>query len=156
MSTSAPSERYKLEWVLGEPEDIGVLSDATIEELIGAATNARQRAHASQSNFRVGAALLTPEGKIFTGGNVEATNGDSICAERSAVVKAISEGYTAFSVVCAIGDTEAPITPCGQCRQLLSDLAPQSLVLMATTRSNRVEATRLDRLFPRGNFKTAH
>lgn len=152
----ADSDDAKLEinWVLNNSDQTDLLDMAEIRRLRSAAREARLNAHAIASGFRVGAALLTETGEIYTGCNVEASNGSSICAERTALVKAISDGRRAFVAVCAIGDTDVPITPCGQCRQHLSDLAPQLLVLMATIRAPVIEAVRLDTLFPRANFRT--
>jgi cytidine deaminase len=88
--------------------------------LLQAAVAGRQHAHAAFSNFRVGAALETADGKIFTGCNVEnATYGLTICAERVAVFKAISEGYRSFTRVAVVADTPEPTPPCGACRQIL-------------------------------------
>jgi cytidine deaminase len=144
---------FRVEWVLGgEPEDLPAAE--VLESLHTLATEVRLRAHALSSGFRVGAALLTASGEIVTGCNIEASNGSSVCAERVALGKAYSEGHTDFVAVCSIGDTEAPITPCGQCRQHLADVAPTMLVLMATTRERRLEVVRLDRLFPRSNYAT--
>ena len=90
------------------------------QRLLEAAGAARQHAHAAFSNFRVGAALETSEGRIITGCNVEnATYGLTICAERVAVFKAISEGYRSFTRVAVVADTDEPTPPCGACRQIL-------------------------------------
>src|SRR2546421_2850622 len=91
-----------------------------MDELIEAALAVRKNAHAPFSHFAVGAALLDSAGKIITGCNVEnATYGLTICAERVAVFKAISEGYRAFTRVAVIADTPEPTPPCGACRQIL-------------------------------------
>src|SRR5213593_4742141 len=88
--------------------------------LLEAARAARRNAHAPFSQFKVGAALETPSGKIITGCNVEnATYGLTMCAERVAVFKAISEGERAFTRIAIVADTEAPTPPCGACRQIL-------------------------------------
>jgi cytidine deaminase len=88
--------------------------------LLEAARAARQHAHAAFSNFRVGAALETADGQIVTGCNVEnATYGLTICAERVAVFKAISEGHRSFTRVAVVADTAEPTPPCGACRQIL-------------------------------------
>jgi cytidine deaminase len=90
------------------------------QRLLEAAGAARQHAYAAFSNFRVGAALETSDGKILTGCNVEnATYGLTICAERVAVFKAISEGYRSFTRVAVVADTAEPTPPCGACRQIL-------------------------------------
>jgi cytidine deaminase len=89
-------------------------------QLLEAALAARQNAHAPFSHFRVGAALETADGRIITGCNVEnATYGLTICAERVAVFKAVSEGHRQFTRVAVVADTEEPTPPCGACRQIL-------------------------------------
>jgi cytidine deaminase len=88
--------------------------------LLAAAIDARQHAHARYSGFKVGAALETPEGQIVSGCNIEnATYGLTLCAERVALVKALSEGVGVFTRIAVVADTESPTPPCGPCRQLL-------------------------------------
>ena len=88
--------------------------------LVAAARKARLNAHADYSNFKVGAALETADGTIVTGCNIEnATYGLTICAERVAMFKALSEGHRAFVRIAVVADTEAPTPPCGACRQIL-------------------------------------
>ncbi len=103
-----------------------VIEPATAEDagldalLLAAAADARTRAHAQYSNFRVGAALETPDGRIIDGCNIEnATFGLTLCAERVALVKALSDGDAVFTKIAVVADTEAPTPPCGPCRQLL-------------------------------------
>lgn len=92
----------------------------TIESLLSSARAARLHAHAPFSGFQVGAALESADGQVITGCNVEnATYGLTICAERVAVFKAISEGHRAFRRVAIVADTAAPTPPCGACRQIL-------------------------------------
>jgi cytidine deaminase len=89
-------------------------------ELLEAALRVRHNAHAPYSHFKVGAALETEDGQIITGCNVEnATYGLTVCAERVAIFKAISEGHRRFVRVAVVADTEEPTPPCGACRQLL-------------------------------------
>ena len=89
-------------------------------DLIGAARRAREYADAAFSRFKVGAALETADGTVFTGCNIEnATYGLTICAERVAMFKALSEGHRAFTRIAIVADTEAPTPPCGACRQIL-------------------------------------
>jgi len=88
--------------------------------LHAAATDARTRAQAHYSNFMVGAALETAGGEVIGGCNIEnATYGLTLCAERVALVKALSDGHSIFTRIAVVADTEAPTPPCGPCRQLL-------------------------------------
>ena len=89
-------------------------------DLISAARRAREHAHARFSNFKVGAALEAADGTIITGCNVEnATYGLTICAERVAMFKALSDGHRAFTRIAIVADTDSPTPPCGACRQIL-------------------------------------
>ena len=95
-------------------------SAASVGRLVAAARRARENAVADFSRFKVGAALETDAGEIITGCNVEnATYGLTICAERVALFKALSEGHRTFTRIAIVADTEAPTPPCGACRQIL-------------------------------------
>jgi cytidine deaminase len=99
--------------------------------LLDAARAARLNAHAPFSKFKVGAALQTSQGAVITGCNVEnATYGLTICAERVAMFKAISEGHRNFTHVAVVADTEAPTPPCGACRQILWELGGDLEVIL--------------------------
>ena len=88
--------------------------------LLAAAADARTRAHARYSKFKVGAALQTADGLVITGCNIEnATYGLTLCAERVALVKALSDGHGVFTSIAVVADTIEPTPPCGPCRQLL-------------------------------------
>jgi cytidine deaminase len=103
--------------------------------LVDAARKVRLNAHAPYSGFKVGAALQTPEGRIITGCNVEnATYGLTICAERVAIVKAISEGERRFSRIAVVADTNAPTPPCGACRQILWEFGGDLEIISANLR----------------------
>jgi len=92
------------------------------DALVAAARTAREHAHAPYSNFRVGAAVRAKSGRIFTGCNVEnSTYGLTLCAERVAVFKAISEGERGFDAVAVVTDTDSFTPPCGACRQVLKE-----------------------------------
>ena len=118
------------------------------EALVSAARRARQHAQARYSGFKVGAALELPDGTIVTGCNIEnATYGLTLCAERVALVKALSEGRTSFSRIAVVADTDAPTPPCGPCRQLLWEYCGDIEILMANLEA--VTAThRLGELLP--------
>jgi len=101
-------------------------------DIVEAARLARERAHAGYSNFKVGAALETADGRIVTGCNVEnATYGLTMCAERIAVFKAVSEGHRAFKRIAIAADTDRPTTPCGACRQVLWEFGGNLEVILA-------------------------
>ncbi len=104
----------------------------TDEALIDAARRARENAHAEFSHFKVGAALETADGRIVTGCNIEnATYGLTLCAERVAMFKALSEGHRTFTRVAVVADTEAPTPPCGACRQILWEFGGDLEVVLA-------------------------
>jgi cytidine deaminase len=108
------------------------LSDS---DLVRAARAARRRAHAPFSGFRVGAALETIDGAIVTGCNVEnASYGLTICAERVAMFKALSEGHRRFRRIVVVADTAAPTPPCGACRQILWEFGGDLDVILANLR----------------------
>lgn len=105
------------------------------DALVAAARRAREHAVATFSGFKVGAALETREGVVITGCNVEnATYGLTICAERVAMFKALSEGHRHFSRVAVVADTEAPTPPCGACRQILWEFGGDLEVVLANLR----------------------
>ncbi|MCJ7985884.1 cytidine deaminase [Priestia sp. OVL9] len=92
------------------------------KQLIDEAIAASKQAHVPYSHFHVGAALLTTDGKIYRGCNIEnASYGLTNCAERTAIFKAVSEGDKQFSAIAVVGDTDGPISPCGACRQVLAE-----------------------------------
>ena len=104
-------------------------------ELVVAARRARRHAHAAYSKFKVGAALETATGVIITGCNIEnATYGLTICAERVAMFKALSEGHRKFTRVAVVADTVAPTPPCGACRQILWEFGGDLEVILANLR----------------------
>lgn len=117
------------------------------EDLVPRAIAMRENAYAPYSGFTVGAALVTQDGTVFGGANVEnASYGLAICAERSAAVAAVSAGHREFRAI-AIAGPEATVTaPCGACRQFLNEFNPQLSV--AYTAPDGVRVTTLDRLLP--------
>lgn len=116
------------------------------EELIALAAEARRGAYAPYSHYAAGAALLTASGKVYTGCNVEnASYGLTVCAERTAAFKAISDGEREFSAIAVV--TENAGTPCGACRQVLAEFGPQMRVLVADD-SGDYRVCRLAELLP--------
>jgi cytidine deaminase len=119
------------------------------ELLITAAKQARENAHAPYSNFRVGAALRSSAGRIFGGCNVEnATYGLTVCAERVAIFKAVSEGERGFSSIAVVTDTDTLTPPCGACRQLIWEFCGDVPVTMANLSGKR-ETIQMKDLFPK-------
>jgi cytidine deaminase len=99
---------------------------------VAAARKARRFARATYSGFKVGAALETADGTVITGCNIEnATYGLTVCAERVAMFKALSEGHRTFTRIAVVADTDAPTPPCGPCRQILWEFAGDIEVVMA-------------------------
>jgi cytidine deaminase len=130
------------------------LKDNPREELIRAAFEARKHAYAPYSNYPVGAALLTSTGKIFTGVNVEnAAYPTTICAERVAVFKAVSEGECRFVAIAVV--TLNGGSPCGSCRQVLSEFGLETQVLIADAQGRVVLDTTVAELLP-GAFRPEH
>jgi cytidine deaminase len=118
-------------------------------DLAGAALAARENAHAPFSKFPVGAALEDEFGEVFTGCNIEnATYGLTLCAERVAVFKAISEGARRFRRIAIAADTETLTPPCGACRQILWEFCGDIEILLCNPRG-KSETLRLKDLFPR-------
>lgn len=112
------------------------------------AVEAKQFAYAPYSNFRVGAALLTEDEKIFTGCNVEISSYSlTICAERNAIFKAYSDGERKFKAIAISADTEDYISPCGACRQVISDLCGDIDVILINGK-NEMKILRTQQLLP--------
>jgi len=119
------------------------------DPLVRAALEARAHAHAPFSKFRVGAAIEDVAGRIHTGCNIEnATYGLTICAERVAIFKAISEGAREFKRVVVAADTDMLTPPCGACRQILWEFTGDIEIVLVNTRGAK-ETLRLKNLFPR-------
>ena len=119
------------------------------QELLNAALSARERAYAPYSKFLVGAAVLAKSGKIYTGCNIEnASYGLTVCAERNALFSAIGAGEREFIALCVVGDTEAPISPCGACRQVMAEFKVPRIIL-ANLKGDVKEYT-LEELLPYG------
>lgn len=125
------------------------------DELIAAARGAREKAHAPFSRFRVGAAVRSKSGRIFSGCNVEnASYGLTICAERVAIFKAISEGEREFNAIAVVTDAETLTPPCGACRQIIWEFCGDVPVILANLRG-KIERERSLNLLPRP-FDSSH
>jgi cytidine deaminase len=122
---------------------------ANVEEaLVKAARLAREQARAKYSNFKVGSALLCTDGRVFTGCNIESSSyGLTICSERVALFKALSEGAGNFIRIVVVADTAELTPPCGACRQLLWDFCGDLEVVLTNLAGNS-KALRLTQLFP--------
>jgi cytidine deaminase len=119
------------------------------EELLRAAWEVRERAHAPFSKFKVGSALRDDAGRIFTGCNVEnATYGLTMCAERVAIFKAISEGAGKIEQVVVVADTNTLTPPCGACRQLLWEFCRDAELVLGNLSGQR-ERLGIEQIFPR-------
>lgn len=119
------------------------------DRLIAAARAARENAHAPYSNFRVGAAVRANSGRVFTGCNVEnATYGLTLCAERVAIFKAVSEGERGFDAIAVVADTDVLTPPCGACRQIIWEFCGDAVVVLANLKG-RTEQFKMSQLFPR-------
>lgn len=120
-----------------------------MDPLVNAARRVRERAHAPFSGFKVGAAIEDSEGRIHTGCNVEnATYGLTVCAERVAVFKAVSEGASGFRRVAVVADTPTLTPPCGACRQILWEFCGNAEIILANL-EGKTETLQLASLFPR-------
>ena len=120
----------------------------TPKALMAEAVKARKRAYAPYSRFAVGAALLTKDGRVYLGCNVEnASYGLTICAERNAVWKAVSEGVTGFAAIAVTARDGRGAPPCGSCRQVLHEFSPNALVYWRDARG-RILKRKLTELLP--------
>lgn len=130
------------------------LTDEERQALINLANEARRRAYAPYSNYSVGAALRTKSGKVFTGVNVEnAAYPSTMCAERTAVFTAVAAGGREFEVIAVA--TENGGSPCGTCRQVLSEFGLDTIVLIADGEGRLVKETTVGKLLP-GAFTPEH
>ncbi|MCG8514653.1 MAG: cytidine deaminase [Halanaerobiales bacterium] len=112
----------------------------TMERLVRAALEAREKAYVPYSNFPIGAALLTKDGQIFSGCNIEnASYGLTNCAERTAIFKAISAGHHELKMMVVVADTARPIPPCGACRQVIFEFGEDITVVMRNLQGDSVQ-----------------
>ena len=119
------------------------------DTLLAEAQRAREHAYVPYSRFPVGAALLTDDGVVFRGCNVEnASYGLTNCAERTALFKAISEGKRRFVALAVIADTSGPVAPCGACRQVLAELCPPDMKVYLANLKGDLKETTVEELLP--------
>ena len=121
----------------------------TVEKLLEAAKKVKENAYAPYSHFYVGAALITDTGKIYTGCNVENTSyGLTICAERNAIFKMISDGEYRIAEILVIGDTEEFLPPCGACRQVMTEFSASGTVVYLCNKQGQWKKTTIAELMP--------
>ncbi|WP_285843124.1 cytidine deaminase [Priestia megaterium] len=119
------------------------------KQLIDEAIAASKQAHVPYSHFHVGAALLTTDGKIYRGCNIEnASYGLTNCAERTAIFKAVSEGDKQFSAIAVVGDTDGPISPCGACRQVLAEFCDDHTQIILANLKGDFVITNINEILP--------
>ena len=119
------------------------------QELIQEAKKGRELAYAPYSKFQVGAALLTKDGKVFRGCNIEnAAYSMCNCAERTAIFSAYAHGFREFQMLAVIADTDQPVTPCGACRQVISELCPRDMTVVLTNLKGEVQQMTVEELLP--------
>lgn len=124
------------------------------EQLMTEAITARERAYVPYSKFKVGAALLTEDGKVYHGCNIEnAGYSMTNCAERTAMFKAVSEGDLKFAALAVVADTKGPVSPCGACRQVIAEFCPPDMPVYLTNLNGTVQQTTVSELLP-GAFST--
>jgi cytidine deaminase len=121
----------------------------TVEKLLEAAKKVKENAYAPYSHFHVGAALITDTGEIFTGCNVENTSYClTICAERNAIFKMISDGEHRIAEILVIGDTEEFLPPCGACRQVMTEFSTNDTVVYLCNKQGQWQKTTMGELMP--------
>lgn len=116
--------------------------------LLAFAREVQENSYSPYSGFRVGAAVIAGDGEIYQGTNIEnAAYGVTLCAERAAAAACVASGRTEIAAIAIVGDSEAPTTPCGECRQFLAEFNPEMRVVMGG-RTDAVSVMRLDELLP--------
>ena len=124
------------------------MDSAMHDMLLQVAKEAQKNAYARYSGITVGAAVLTEDGQIYTGCNVENISyGATMCAERVAVFKAVSEGYDKIIAIAVVADLPNPISPCGMCLQVLNEFGKNATVVMANTTGN-MRLSSVEKLLP--------
>ncbi|MGM9922879.1 MAG: cytidine deaminase [Bacillus sp. (in: firmicutes)] len=119
------------------------------KQLMEEAKKAREKAYVPYSNFKVGAALLTKDGKVYHGCNIEnAAYSLCNCAERTALFAAYAKEDKEFSALAVVADTKRPVSPCGACRQVIAELCPKDMVVYLTNLHGDVQEITVDQLLP--------
>ncbi|MBS4199707.1 cytidine deaminase [Bacillus sp. FJAT-49732] len=119
------------------------------EQLVQEAIKAKERAYVPYSHFPVGAALLTNDGKVYHGCNIENAAYSVVnCAERTAIFKAVSEGDRDFTMLAVIADTERPVPPCGACRQVIAELCPKDMKVVLANKKGDIRELTVEELLP--------
>ncbi|MBU8879430.1 cytidine deaminase [Bacillus sp. FJAT-29790] len=120
-----------------------------VETLIEEAKIAMNKAYVPYSKFKVGAALLTEDGKVYHGCNIEnAAYSMTNCAERTAIFKAYSEGDKKFAALAVVADTGRPVPPCGACRQVIAELCPKEMKVILTNLQGDIQELTVEELLP--------
>lgn len=121
----------------------------TKEQLLQTAIEMRKKAYVPYSKFPVGAALLTKSGKVYTGCNIEnAAYPVSLCAERVAIFKAVADGETEFAELAVAADTKGPVSPCGSCRQVMSEFFKSDTNIHLANLHNQLKTVTMEELLP--------
>ena len=129
----------------------GVVMEEEIKELYDVAIAVKGNAYAPYSNFHVGSALRTKTGKIFSGCNVENSSyGVTICAERNAIFKMVSEGEIKIASILVVGDTETFLPPCGACRQVIAEFSDKDTVVVMCNRNGDYKEITVGEILPYG------
>lgn len=119
-----------------------MVDEETIDKMYEIAKKTIEKAYVPYSEFPLAAVLMTKEGKFFTGVNIEnAAFGSTMCAERTAVFKAVSEGYKEFETLLILSKTKKPVTPCGACRQVINEFSKDLEIIMMTYDKSKIIKT---------------
>ncbi len=125
------------------------LKKELLEKLLKPALEAKEKAYAPYSKFRVGAALLTSDGSVYTGCNVEnASYGLTVCAERVAAFKAVCDGKKVFKAILIVSDSDSTTPPCGACRQVLAEFAGEDMIIISVDKVGNARFYSLSELLP--------
>jgi cytidine deaminase len=136
--------------IVSDDQSVSRIPDGIIDSIVESAREASASSYAPYSRFRVGAAILCEDGSIFRGVNVENRSyGLGICAERSAIFAAVTAGHTRFTAIAVYSpDADYPVSPCGACRQVISEfMGPESLIIFAA-RDGKRESHTVQEVFP--------